>query len=186
MLKFAIRTRPRKMSSTLGHGSGPSGRIERLRRVVTALMRYERLESHYYCLDEARGYAERIIHLAVRNGDSDKMTMETANYWLLEKDLVQKLFNVLAPRYSNYTTSFTQMHVLPCAYPGPGGTLGILELKGNPWPSVLPKERNTKRSLINQLIDVSREEFESRPIRLSDAEDLLVNNMNSLDISNLK
>ncbi|CAE1278183.1 RP-L17 [Acanthosepion pharaonis] len=133
------------MSSTLGHGSGPSGRIERLRRVVTALMRYERLESHYYCLDEARGYAERIIHLAVRNGDSDKMTMETANYWLLEKDLVQKLFNVLAPRYSNYTTSFTQMHVLPCAYPGPGGTLGILELKGNPWPSVLPKERNTKR-----------------------------------------
>lgn len=47
-----------------------------------------------------------------------------------EKDLVQKLFNVLAPRYSNYTTSFTQMHVLPCVYPGHGGTLGILELKG--------------------------------------------------------
>lgn len=185
MLKFAIRTRPRKMSSTLGLGSGPLGRIERLRRVVTALMRYERLESYYGRLDEARGYAERLIHLAIKNGDTDKATMEMANYWLLEKDLVHKLFKVLAPRYRNCTTSFTQMHILPSVYPGHGGALGILELKGNPWPPVEPKKISTKKSLVNQLLDASRTDFENQflqSVKPSNVDDLLVD-VNNLMIS---
>ena len=43
-----------------GRGSGPQGRINRLRKIVTALFRYERIEGKWYYLDEARGYAELV------------------------------------------------------------------------------------------------------------------------------
>jgi hypothetical protein len=35
--------------------------------------------------------------------------MEMADYWLVEKQLVHKLFKVLVPRYSNYTTAYTRL-----------------------------------------------------------------------------
>ena len=50
---------------------------------------------------------------------------------LQEKDLVHKLFKVLAPRYSKYTTSFSRIYKLPRTYPGLGMDRSILELKGN-------------------------------------------------------
>uniref|UniRef100_A0A0L8HQQ2 Large ribosomal subunit protein bL17m n=1 Tax=Octopus bimaculoides TaxID=37653 RepID=A0A0L8HQQ2_OCTBM len=138
MLKFVVRSRPRYMSATLGLGGGPSARLERLRRTVTAVVRYERIESYYHRLDEARGYTER------------------------EKDLVLKLFKVLVPRYSNYSTSFTDMYKLPTVYPGKDGALGILELKGNPWPPVLPDHKSKDQYLINQLLEAARENSGSR------------------------
>ena len=56
-------------------------------------------------------------------------------HWLIiilqEKDLVHKLFKVLAPRYSKYTTSFSRIYKLPRTYPGLGMDRSILELKGN-------------------------------------------------------
>ncbi|XP_014770333.1 39S ribosomal protein L17, mitochondrial [Octopus bimaculoides] len=162
MLKFVVRSRPRYMSATLGLGGGPSARLERLRRTVTAVVRYERIESYYHRLDEARGYTERLLQLAIKNGPKDPKTMEMADYWLLEKDLVLKLFKVLVPRYSNYSTSFTDMYKLPTVYPGKDGALGILELKGNPWPPVLPDHKSKDQYLINQLLEAARENSGSR------------------------
>ncbi|GAB1603215.1 39S ribosomal protein L17, mitochondrial-like [Argonauta hians] len=163
MLKFVVRARPRKMSATLGLGGGPASRIERLRRTVTAIIRYERIESYYHRLDEARGYTERLIQLAIKNGPRDQRTMEMADYWLLEKDLVLKLFKVLAPRYSNYDSSFTEMFKLPTVYPGSGSELGILELKGNPWPPVRPHQTVKDQYLINQLLEGVKEKTTGLP-----------------------
>jgi hypothetical protein len=59
-LKFRFQPTPRKLKMTLGFGSGPEGRIMRLRQVVTAMVRFERLEMSSPRADEARGYLERV------------------------------------------------------------------------------------------------------------------------------
>ncbi|KAK3107248.1 hypothetical protein FSP39_010195 [Pinctada imbricata] len=88
MLRFAFKTRPRKLKATFGPASGPEGRIDRLKMLVTALMRYERIETrHDYC-DETRGYAERLIQIAIKNGDKCPETMELADYWLLNGRII--------------------------------------------------------------------------------------------------
>ncbi|XP_067677548.1 large ribosomal subunit protein bL17m-like [Haliotis asinina] len=159
MLRFGIRARPRKMASLEGLGSGPEGRLKRLRKIVTGLVRHERLEVPYGTADEARGYAERLIQIAMKHGDQHPPTMEMANYWLLEKDLIHKLFKVLVPRFQNSPHSFTSMWNLPTKYPGPGGAMAILELKGNPWPPVKPRQRETRYLLSNVLLDAARHDY---------------------------
>jgi len=59
-LKIPLAPRPRKLRSILGLGSGPEGRIEKIRKVVTELVRHERLEGSYRILNESRGYAELV------------------------------------------------------------------------------------------------------------------------------
>ncbi|XP_071115786.1 large ribosomal subunit protein bL17m-like [Haliotis cracherodii] len=159
MLRFGIRARPRKMASLEGLGSGPEGRLKRLRKIVTGLVRHERLEMPHGTADEARGYAERLIQLAMKHGDQHPPTMEMADYWLLEKDLIHKLFKVLVPRFQNSPHSFTSMWNLPTKYPGPGGAMAILEFKGNPWPPVQAKQRDTRFLLSNVLLDAAKQDY---------------------------
>lgn len=59
-LKIPVAPRPRKLRCMLGLGSGPEGRIEKLRQIVTELVRHERIEGSYMRLDEARGYTELV------------------------------------------------------------------------------------------------------------------------------
>jgi len=59
-LRVPLNRRPRKLRGTLGLGSGPEGRIERIRMTVTQLMRHERLEGSFAVLDESRAYAELV------------------------------------------------------------------------------------------------------------------------------
>lgn len=55
-----------------------------------------------------------------------------ATFWIIEKQLVHKLFKVLVPRYQNYTTSFTRLLKAPNLYPMGRHQYerSILELKG--------------------------------------------------------
>ena len=67
MLRINYRMRPRKLSQAMGRdkdgkGLGPQGRLDRMKLLVTALFRHERLEGSFSYLDEARGYAERVIY----------------------------------------------------------------------------------------------------------------------------
>lgn len=55
-LKIAIKPRHRTVKNALG----PEGRLMKMRKTVTALFKYERLELNYNRADEARGYAERV------------------------------------------------------------------------------------------------------------------------------
>ena len=56
--------------------------------------------------------------------------MEMADYWILEKDLVPKLFKVVVPRFQDKIGPYTLVHKLPVEYPGNGRkniVLGNLE-----------------------------------------------------------
>ena len=73
----------------------------------------------------------QLIADAVRYGDCHKHTMEMADYWLEEKQLVHKLFKVLVPRYENHRTAYTNLVLAPNIYPGKHHGSAVLELKGN-------------------------------------------------------
>lgn len=85
--------------------------------------------------------------------------MEMADYWLLEKQLVHKLFKVLAPRFQNYNVSYTRMLKAPKPYPGLHYDRAVLELKGNPYPPLTP-DLNVNRNLIhNVLLDEAKKAY---------------------------
>ncbi len=84
--------------------------------------------------------------------------MELADYWLLEKDLVPKLFKVIVPRYENLLGPYTQVHHLPIEYPGRAKPHILLELKGNPYPPVVQRSRDFSQSLTNILISSYKKE----------------------------
>lgn len=148
-LKIKINPRHRNLKNVLG----PEGRLMKLRKTVTALIKHERIELNFNRADESRGYVERVskvqseyvtwsiyfnnnihsqlISEAIRHGDCHKPTMEMADYWLLEKQLIHKLFKVLAPRYKDYSISYTRLMNSP-TYPNddPRYPRTVLELRG--------------------------------------------------------
>lgn len=180
-LKIAVSPRYRKLRNP----DGPEGRLLKLRKSVTALFKYERLEMHYNRADETRGYAERVsvklvivfqlslitkknvqlISDAIRNGDKHKPTMEMADYWILDKSIIHKLFKVLCPRFESSTLSATRMFKAPREYPCVDTNQryrarSILELRGNPYPPVAPDMHQRNRNLLhNVLLDEAKREF---------------------------
>lgn len=87
--------------------------------------------------------------------------MEMADYWLIEKQLVHKLFKVLAPRFNNYTSSFTRMYKVPTIYPE-GNKRAVLELKGNPYPSILPNFNTNRNMIHNVLLDEAKKAYRTK------------------------
>lgn len=91
--------------------------------------------------------------------------MEMADYWLLDKTVVHKLFKVLCPRFENSPTAATRMFRAPRQYPCVDTSQryrarSILELKGNPYPPVTPDEYQKNRNLIhNVLLDEAKREY---------------------------
>jgi large subunit ribosomal protein L17 len=84
--------------------------------------------------------------------------MEMVDYWLLEKDLIPKLFKVIVPRFQNKTGPYTEVFKLPVSYPGRGRQNIVMELKGNPYPPVVTESRNYNRSLTNILIKALKDD----------------------------
>ncbi|KAG8229893.1 hypothetical protein J437_LFUL009757 [Ladona fulva] len=150
---------PLNRARRLKNPEGPEGRLNKLRKTVTGLFKYERIELNYNRADEARGYAERLISDAVRHGDNHAETMQMANYWLLEKQLVHKLFKVFVPRYQNSTQSYTRMINAPRPFPGDTYKRAVLELKGNPFPSLTPDQSHNRNLIHNVLLEEARKEY---------------------------
>lgn len=101
----------------------------------------------------------QLISEAIRHGDTHKPTMDVADFWLEEKQLIHKLFKVLAPRLENCPVSYTRMYKAPREFPGQPYKRAILELRGNPYPSLLP-DRSTNRNLIhNVLLDEAKKDY---------------------------
>lgn len=55
-LRIAVRPNKRHLKNV----DGPEGRLLKLRKTVTALVKHERIELFYNRADEARGYAELV------------------------------------------------------------------------------------------------------------------------------
>lgn len=85
--------------------------------------------------------------------------MELADFWLLEKQLVHKLFKVLVPRFENSNVSFTRMYKAPRDYPGIYYDKAVLELRGNPYPSLLPDFSQNRNYIHNILLDEARKDY---------------------------
>lgn len=85
--------------------------------------------------------------------------MEVANFYLLEKQLVHKLFKVLVPRFENYQVSYTRMFKAPREYPGHYRQRSVLELRGNPYPSLVPDFNMNRNLLHNVLLDEARKVY---------------------------
>ncbi|XP_064155308.1 LOW QUALITY PROTEIN: 39S ribosomal protein L17, mitochondrial [Anguilla rostrata] len=141
-------------------GLGPKSRIDMLRNILTGLVRHERIETTRGRADEVRFYAEKLIDYA-KKGVTDEKAMKMATFWLTEKDLVPKLFEVLAPRFENQQKGYTRMARIPNRTNLDRAAMAVLEYKGNPYPALLPK-RDSDLTLLNQLLKGYREEREQQ------------------------
>lgn len=181
--KLRIKVQPKHRR--LRNVDGPEGRLLKIRKTVTALIKYERLELNYYRADECRGYAERVspkttqtkttcncilftLHLshslqlisdAIRHGDTHEETMEMANFYILEKQYVHKLFKVLVPRFENCPISYTRMYRAAKPYPGDNRDKAIMELRGNPFPSLMPDTSKNRNLIQNVLLDEAKKDY---------------------------
>lgn len=85
--------------------------------------------------------------------------MELADFWLEEKQLVHKLFKVLVPRYQSCSVSYTRMYKAPRPYPGDYDKKAVLELRGNPYPPLVPDMHNNRNLIHNVLLDEAKKEY---------------------------
>ncbi|XP_047454508.1 39S ribosomal protein L17, mitochondrial [Mugil cephalus] len=138
-------------------GLGPQSRINILRNILTGLVRHERIETTLGKADEVRFYAEKLIDYA-KKGDMDEKAMKMASFWLTEKDLVPKLFKVLAPRFETQKNGYTRMERIPNRQNLDRAKMAVLEYKGNPFPPLHPVRKENELTLINQLLKGYREE----------------------------
>ncbi|XP_061573200.1 39S ribosomal protein L17, mitochondrial [Cololabis saira] len=138
-------------------GLGPESRIHMLRNLLTGLVRHERIETTVGRADEVQFYAEKLIDYA-KKGDTDDKAMKMASFWLTEKDLVPKLFKVLAPRFEEHSKGYTRMARLPSRENLDRAKMAVLEYKGNPFPPLYPVRKENELTLINQLLKGYREE----------------------------
>ncbi|XP_008322473.1 large ribosomal subunit protein bL17m [Cynoglossus semilaevis] len=138
-------------------GLGPESRINILRNILTGLVRHERLETTLGRADEVRFYAEKLIDYA-KKGDTNEKAMKMASFWLTEKDLVPKLFKVLAPRFESHSHGYTRMARVPNRENLDRAKMAVLEYKGNPFPPLYPVKKENELTLINQLLKGYRED----------------------------
>ncbi|NXR30438.1 RM17 protein, partial [Zosterops hypoxanthus] len=120
-------------------GLSPRSRLDLLRNLVTALVRYERIETPWARADEMRGYAERRVVPQ-------------------EKDLIHKLFKVLAPRFQPHPGSYTRMLQIPNRDGLDRAKMAVIELKGNPLPPLVRPRRDSDKTLLNQLLKGYRQD----------------------------
>ncbi|KOB72370.1 Uncharacterized protein OBRU01_10632 [Operophtera brumata] len=159
-LRVNVRPLPRRLRNE----KGSEGRMEKLRKTVTGLIKFERIELNYHRADEARQYAERLISEAIRHGDCHKPTMDIADYWLLEKELVHKLFKVLVPRYETSNVSFTKMYRAPKPAYARVLEKSVLELRGNPYPDLVTKRPSNKYAIHNVLLEAAKQDYKQTKI----------------------
>ncbi|XP_055942230.1 39S ribosomal protein L17, mitochondrial-like [Argiope bruennichi] len=172
-LKYNVKPRHRNLKQPLG----PEGRINKMKKTLSALFKYERIELFLPRCDEVRGYAERLITEAIRHGDQHPPTMDLANFFLEDKQMIHKLFKVLAPRYKDYQTTYTDVHLIPdkchlAAELKKARFLQecVLELKGNPYPPLPSKPKPNRESLTNILLREANKEFQKMKLKSESAE----------------
>jgi large subunit ribosomal protein L17 len=173
-LPFKIRSKTYRMKVPEQYGNNPSGQLAGLARKVTELVRDERIVLGYNKATEVRNHVERLIVEAMQNGDRHRPTMALANFWLLDKSLIHKLFKELVPRYANYSSAFTALHNLGLDYSIYGRTMTewkklgsgalaekrgqcVLELRQNNLPPITRPQLNRSELLTNVLLKSARE-----------------------------
>ncbi|CAD5215886.1 unnamed protein product [Bursaphelenchus okinawaensis] len=133
-----------------GHFENPRGRLEILRRIVTQLVREERVEIKRNRAVEARPYTERLLQLSITRGPDDEYTNKMLDWWLMEPHLKGKVFDELVPRLKDTDEPYTSLYSLPTMHITAYKDKNIqkpkklssvsLEINGHPFPSLQPLE----------------------------------------------
>ncbi|MDQ7094134.1 50S ribosomal protein L17 [Desulfosporosinus sp. PR] len=106
----------------LGRESGHRGAM--LRNIVTSLLRHERIETTEARAKELSSIAEKMITLG-KQGDlaARRLTMS----YLMDEDVVKKLFDTIAPKYAERQGGYTRIMKLGLRR-GDAATMVIVEL----------------------------------------------------------
>ncbi|XP_030070063.1 large ribosomal subunit protein bL17m [Microcaecilia unicolor] len=144
-------------------GLGPRSRMDMLRNLLTGLVRHERIETTWARADELRTYAERLIDYG-KKGDTNEKAMRMANFWLTEKDLIHKLFKMLAPRFSSHNQNYTNMFQIPNRENLDRAKMAVIEFKGNPFPPLIIRRPDNEKTLLNQLLQGYREDLKRQKL----------------------
>ncbi|NXA82737.1 RM17 protein, partial [Thryothorus ludovicianus] len=75
-----------------------------------------------------------------------------------EKDLIPKLFKVLAPRFQPHPGSYTRLLQIPSRDGLDRAKMAVIELKGNPLPPLVRPRRDSDKTLLNQLLKGYRQD----------------------------
>lgn len=167
-LKFKVQPKPFNVKGIIDGTNVRGGhryQLEIYRQSVTALIVNERIELSRHKGMMVREYSERLIQEAINNGDTHGPTMEMADFWLVDKPAIHKLFKVLVPRlkdephaYTRYFNSPSQAHF--GAYRGEiKKAQCILEIVGHPFPPLAYSNTQANRKMIhNVLLSEARRE----------------------------
>ncbi len=116
-----------------GHKLGRSkDEREALRRIlINQLFEYERIQTTRAKAEAVRGQAERLITLAKRSSDADDAgkvhARRLAASRLVDAETVKKLFDEIAPRFTDRNGGYTRMYKLGQRL-GDAAEMVILEL----------------------------------------------------------
>lgn len=85
--------------------------------------------------------------------------MDVANYWLLEKELIHKLFKVLVPRFEKSKLSYTKLINAPRAQNTRHPDKVVLELRDNPYPDLISRQPHNKYLIQNVLLAAAKLDY---------------------------
>ncbi|KAL7671430.1 hypothetical protein ACOME3_006328 [Neoechinorhynchus agilis] len=110
----------------------------KIQQTITNLLRDERIEGPLHLMDISRQYTERLIQLATKY-PYDQSVMDIIDFWVLEKDLIPKIYEVLISRFKDrpngpYTNQYRISREYPIVNAKSAKFKGVLELKGNGYP----------------------------------------------------
>jgi len=128
-------------------GRNTSQRKALLRSLVTSFVERERIRTTLAKAKETRPIAEKMITLAKTNS---LHTRRQALQYIYKKDVVKKLFEDIAPRFTERPGGYTRIIKLgPRA--GDGAEMAILELVGTEF-----KKKDKKKESIKEKAKSSR------------------------------
>lgn len=112
------RKKGRQLSRTRSHKKAM------LRNMATSLFRHERIRTTEAKAKELRPFAERLISLARRD---DLHARRRARRHIADREVLQKLFDEIGPRFRNRPGGYTRVLKLG-ARKGDGAELALIEL----------------------------------------------------------
>lgn len=97
--------------------------------------------------------------------------MAMADFWIKDKQYVHKLFKVIVPRLQNCPIAYTKMYKAPITYPDLAyRRRAVLELRGNPFPSLKPELGVNRNFIHNVLLDEAKKDYRRKKYAQLNAE----------------
>lgn len=148
-------------------GRTTSHRVAMFRNMVTSFLNHERITTTDAKAKELRSIAEKMITLGKRG---DLHSLRLAASYIREKGVVTKLFNEIAPRYSDRQGGYTRIVKLGLR-PGDNASLSMIELVAEPC-TPKPKKAVPPKSVPQSVAVVAAEEVvEVAQTKIADPEE---------------